>query len=420
MSAAPLPRLGPRPLPLQLLNATAVWLSSRAALPLLKTGSLPLRIELADRARALKQSLAAVASDALAAALDRELRGRAEAFLAGIERYRHHPYRRSLAEPPTLWQEGTTRLLDYGAPGDPAVLVVPSLINRAYILDLTPQTSLVRHLAAAGLRPLVVDWGAPGALERGFGLTEYIAGRLEAAATAAAEAADAGPIGVLGYCMGGLLALALAERRPRLVRALALLATPWSFHAERVSQARLLGSLAEPLVLAFARLGEVPVDVLQALFTAVDPLVGLRKFTRFAGLLPESPAARHFVAVEDWLNDGVPLTVPVMRDCLGGWYGADLPGRGLWQVAGRPVMAGNVHQPALVVVPAQDRIVPPASASALADALPSAERLTPALGHIGMIVAREAPAQVWQPLTAWLCRVLERTGSKTRRGALSK
>ena len=419
MNAALLPRQGPRPLTLQLLNATGVWLSSRAGLPLLRSGSLPLRLDFADRARALKESLAAAPSDALDHALDRELRSRAGTFLDGIARYRHHAYRRDLPEPPLLWQDGTTRLLDYGSPDDPAVLVVPSLINRAYILDLSPETSLLRRLAASGLRPLLLDWGAPEPLERGFGLTDYIAGRLEAAAGIVEDEAR-GSFGLIGYCMGGLLALALAERRPRSVRALALLATPWGFHAERVGHARLLGALAEPLAMAFAALGELPVDVLQALFTAVDPLVALRKFTRFAELAPESGAARHFVAVEDWLNDGVPLALPVARECLAGWYGADLPGRGEWRIAGRPVLPARVKQPALIVVPAQDRIVPPASAAALADALPAAERLTPALGHIGMIVGREAPRQVWQPLTAWLRRLLPRTGSKMRRGGLSR
>ena len=416
---APLPRQGPRPLPLQLWNATGIWLSSRVGLPLLRSGSLPLRLDFADRARALKESLAAAPSDALDRALDRELRSRAGAFLDGIARYRYHAYRRDLPEPPLLWQEGTTRLLDYGSRDDPAVLVVPSLINRAYILDLSPETSLLRRLAAQGLRPLLLDWGAPEALERGFGLTEYIAGRLEAAADVVEEEAH-GSFGLIGYCMGGLLALALAARRPRTASALALLATPWGFHAEREGHARLLGALAEPLARVFAPLGELPVDVLQALFTAVDPLVAMRKFTRFAELAPESPAARHFVAVEDWLNDGVPLALPVARECLGGWYGADLPGRGAWRIAGRPVLPARVKQPALIVVPAQDRIVPPASAAALADALPAAERLTPALGHIGMIVGREAPRQVWQPLAQWLRRLLPRTGSKMRRGGLSR
>jgi polyhydroxyalkanoate synthase subunit PhaC len=422
----PLPplRQGPRPLPLHLLTATASWLGSRAALPLLKSGSLPWRPELAPAASRLQESLAAAALEDISAALDRELCGRAETFLAGIARYRRHPYRRPAAEPPTLWRAGTSRLLDYGPTGAPPVLVVPSLINRAYILDLAPGNSLMRFLSGAGLRPLLLDWGSPDGLERNFGLTDYIAGRLEAAAVAAAAIAGA-PFAVIGYCMGGLLALALAARRPDLVRALALLATPWCFHAERAGQARFLGTLAEPFGAAFAPLGVLPVDMLQALFAALDPLLALRKFTRFAGLPGDSAAVEAFVAVEDWLNDGVSLALPVARECLGGWYGADTPGRGLWRVAGAAVVPAEIIQPCLVVVPAQDRIVPPASAAALADRLPIVERLMPPLGHIGMVVSREAPAIVWRPLARWLGdqiapkRSRLRAGSKSRRRRLS-
>jgi polyhydroxyalkanoate synthase subunit PhaC len=326
---------------------------------------------------------------------------RAALFLDGVERYRRHPYRRDLAEPPLLWQEGTTRLLDYRPRGGPPVLVVPSLINRAYILDLAPGQSLLRHLAAQGLRPLLLDWGAPGAAERRFGLGDYITQRLEPAAAVARQAGGAPPI-VLGYCMGGLLALALAARKPALVSALALLATPWRFHAERAEQARLLGTLAEPIARSHAALGEVSVDVLQALFAAQDPLLALRKFSRFAELPQDSAAARGFVALEEWLNDGVPPPIPVARECLGGWYGEDLPGRGKWRVGGKAIRPREIDKPALIVVPAQDRIVPPATAAALADELPRAETLTPRLGHIGMIVARDAPSAVWAPLADWL------------------
>ncbi|MGO8916168.1 MAG: alpha/beta fold hydrolase [Stellaceae bacterium] len=271
------PRLGPRPLPLHLASAATLWMSSRAALPLLRAGLLPWRPELLAAASALRRSLEPVAADAFAAAVDAELRARGDSFVSGLDRYRHHPYRRALDDPPALWQEGSTRLLDYGAGGGVPVLVVPSLINRAYILDLAEGKSLLRFLAGEGLRPLLVDWGKPGAVERGFDLTDYIAGRLEGAAAAAMAAAGA-PLAVLGYCMGGLLALALAERRPGLVACLALLASPWDFHAERAGQARLLGEIAAPLARCFAALGEVPVDMLQLLFAALDPLLALRKF----------------------------------------------------------------------------------------------------------------------------------------------
>ena len=394
-------RLGPRPLPLHLSTAAATWSSSRAALALLNSGSLRWKPELAEAASALRQSLAAVPPEDFAAAVDAELTSRADLFLRGLERYRRHSYRRVLTAPPVLWRDGSSSLVDYGPAGGVPVLVVPSLVNRSYILDLAEDKSLLRFLASCGLRPLLIDWGRPDAAERRFGLSDYIAGRLEAAAEAAVTAAGT-PVAVVGYCMGGLLALALAQRRPQLVSALALLATPWDFHADRPEQARLLGGLAEPLLRGFAGLGEVPVDVLQMLFSALDPLLAVRKFTRFAGLAEGSADERDFVAVEDWLNDGVPLALPVAVECLVGWYGENTPGQDRWLVAGRPVLPRQLSISSLVVVPAQDRIVPPATAVALAERLPGAERLTPPLGHIGMMVAREAPTAVWQPLARWL------------------
>jgi poly(3-hydroxyalkanoate) synthetase len=103
---------------------------------------------------------------------------------------------------------GTTTLLDYCRDATtPTVLVVPSLIDRYYVHDLLPERSSLQHLASSGLRSLVIDWQAPGSQERPFDLIDDIAGRLEAASAAARQIAD-GPIGVVGYCMGGLLALA--------------------------------------------------------------------------------------------------------------------------------------------------------------------------------------------------------------------
>ena len=404
-SPSPGPRLGPRPLPVHLAMATMTWLGSRAALPLLSSDSPAWRPEFRPALAAIAQALQGAEARAFAAAVDRAIDERYHRLVAGIEAYRRHPYQRALREPAVLWQEGSTRLLDYRAPGanaaGPTLLVVPSLINRAYILDLTPARSLLRSLAAAGTRPLLVDWGPPGALERGFGLTEYIAGRLERTLDAALAAAR-GPVVLVGYCMGGLLALALALRRRRDVAALACLATPWDFHAERASQAKLLGATIGTFGPLIANIGELPVDAIQALFTGVDPFQVIRKFVGFAELDPGSERAELFVAVEDWLNDGVPLAAGVARECLGGWYGDNLTGRNQWRVAGELVRPIELSLPSLVVIPDHDRIVPPAAALALARALPGAEQLRPAAGHIGMIVGAGAVERLYQPLARWL------------------
>ncbi|MFC7551455.1 alpha/beta fold hydrolase [Pseudoroseomonas wenyumeiae] len=141
------------------------------------------------------------------------------------------------------------------------------------MLDLLPGHSMLRHLAARGCRVLLLDWGWPGEVERRFTLTDYIAGRLERA-LAAPPVAALGPVALVGYCMGGLLALAAALRRPERVRALALLATPWDFAAggpEAAERARGLAALLPGLEPVLQATGSLPVDAIQSLFAMLDP-----------------------------------------------------------------------------------------------------------------------------------------------------
>ncbi len=397
------PRLGPRPLPLHLLTAAMNYASSNAALPLLSNGLLTWNPLLAKNAAGLQKDLASAEGGALAAAVDREGRRRLGEFLSGVERYRAHPYRRDLEFPPAVWADGTTRLYDYGRDGAKGlpVLIIPSLINRAYILDLSSRRSFLRWLADQGVWPFLLDWDAPGAMERQFTLTDYIRGRLEPALDCVAGLTGERPV-VAGYCMGGLLAAALAQRRLRDIQGLVLLATPWDFHAVRPEQARGIAYLVSGWEGIMGALGELPVDLLQALFAALDPQLGERKFTAFAALDPGSNQARDFVALEDWVNDGVPLAAPVARECLFGWYGANSAAARQWRVDGRPVDPAALDLPALAIIPANDRIVPPRSALALADAMPRAARLSPAAGHIGMMVGRGVEETVWRPLLDWL------------------
>ena len=381
--------------------------SCASAWPHLKNGWMPWSQNLAAAGSALQEDLENVNPDSFATALADELSRRHDRFLTGLETYRSHPFHRDLPAPPALWEAGPTRLLDYGAtsPAGEAgrpVLVIPSLVNRSYILDLAKDHSFLRFLSSRGLRPLLIDWGTPGREELGRSLGDYISGDMAAALDVAVGIADGEPVPVIGYCMGGTLAAALAVLAPGKISALILLAAPWDFH---------IGTNGPPIAVTAGRSGLeqlistegcLSVEALQSMFFSLDPLQGWTKFQTFAEVAADSPAADRFVALEDWLNDGVPLAAGVARECLFGWYGDNSPAGGIWEVCGQIIDPAGIACQTLGIIPAQDRIVPPASAQALLDKIPDATSLSPQAGHIGMMAGRRAEAQLWKPLAEWI------------------
>jgi polyhydroxyalkanoate synthase subunit PhaC len=412
---APLRRRGPRPLLLHLTLAMLRSTASRATSPSSNPASPSSSTAFAEATAAIAAALrdpahADNAAEAFPRAVVEETLRQDADLIAGIAAYRRHPYARALDDPHAVWTESETRLLDYGSPDGgvtngggervPA-LFVPSLVNRAYVLDLAPGHSMLRWLATQGVRPLLLDWGWPTEVERRFTMTDYVAGRLERAMAAAAGLTGSKPA-LVGYCMGGTLAVAAAARRPDLLSGLALLAAPWDFHAADREQAQTLARalpLFEP-ALAFNQ--TLPVDLLQVLFALLDPWGVADKYRGFARLDHDSARARLFVALEDWLNDGVPLAAPVARECLAGWYGENTPARGTWRIAGMPVDPASVRLPTFVAAPARDRIVPPESARPLAALIPGAVLIEPAAGHIGMAAGGTAEPVLWRPLRDWL------------------
>lgn len=313
---------------------------------------------------------------------------RSRAALAGLRAYQEAERQPRPPAMPVVARAGRACVRDYGGEGPP-VLFVPSLINPPDVLDLAEGNSLLRWLAGAGVRPLLVDWGSPAAEERDLDVGGHVERLLLPLLEAIGE-----PVAVAGYCLGGTMAAAAAARYP--VTALALIAAPWNFSGFPDGARSDLVSLwqnARPTVEA---LGMLPMEVLQTSFWKIDPARTVAKFEAFGAMDPDSGAARAFVALEDWANDGPPLTLAAGRQLLEDFFGEDLPGRGLWRVGGEPVDLSRIDCPILNVVSTTDRIVPEASAPDLGD------RITLALGHVGMVVGSRARSGLWEPLALWL------------------
>ena len=319
---------------------------------------------------------------------------RRAAALAGLRAFQQAPRPPRAPAPAVLARCGRATLHDYGqgaAPGRPVVFV-PSLINPPFVLDLAPDNSLLRWLAGQGIRPLLVDWGTPAPADRDQDIDAHVTGLLLPLLAALPE-----PPVLVGYCLGGTMAMAAAQLHP--VAGLALIATPWHFAGFGTTARARVAALWQAAGPGCDALGLVPIEVLQAGFWRLDPARTVAKFEAFGKLAPESAKARVFVALEDWANAGAPLPYAAGRQLFEGFFAGDLPGTGRWRVAGRTITPDTLACPAVDFVAQGDRIVPADSAAGLAARHPVAA------GHVGMVVGSRAPALLWEPLADWISRV---------------
>lgn len=298
------------------------------------------------------------------------------------------------ATAPVVARCGRVQLRDFGGNGPP-LLFVPSLINPPTVLDLLDDHSLLGWIATQGFRVLLVDWGTPGETDRGIDIAGHVSDYL----VPLIETLDEPPL-LAGYCLGGTMAMAAAILTP--VRALALIATPWNFagfgdsaRADQASLWRVSQSPAEAL-------GLLPMEVLQSGFWRLDPARTVNKYAAFAGMPPGSLGANRFVAVEDWANDGPPLTYAAAREIFDDFFDANVTGRGEWRVGGRTIAPERLGCPTFDIISTVDNIVPAATASGLP------HRLILDLGHVGMIVGSRAPQRLWQPLAAFMSSAAQR------------
>ena len=312
---------------------------------------------------------------------------RMQAALAGLRKYQEAARPAPAAPMPALAGAHGATLRDYGGAG-PAVLFVPSLINPPNVLDMG-ERSLLRWLGGRGRRVLLLDWGWPGPDRREMSVAGHVERILLPLMAELGE-----PVDLVGYCLGGTMALAAAQLGP--ARSVATLAAPWHFAGfpddARAHLARLWDG-AQPAVTA---LGLLPMEVLQCAFWNLDPARTIAKFEAFASL--EGAEADTFVMLEDWANDGPPISEAAAREMFEGLFRDDLPGSGHWRVAGETIDPESLQIPLLNIVSTTDRIVPAATAAG------AGERLDLALGHVGMVVGSRARAMLWEPLEAWLSR----------------
>jgi polyhydroxyalkanoate synthase len=333
-------------------------------------------------------------------AVQQEALNRYKLFLEGYIRYKQIQDQPKRLQAPVVKQLGHATLRDYGAlygasSNAKPVLVIPSLINRSYIFDLSPGFSFLEHMVKNNLHPFLVDWGQVTEEKEQHSFENLLHSILFPFSDSIKKLTSRPKISLMGYCMGGLFGLAAAQDRSRFDR-LALLATPWDFHAGNNSTQR--DTLLEMVKQELDLRNYLSTFCLQMIFHFIDPTAAIRKFSKFAEMPAETPDYYRFLALEQWVNDSVPLSRHWAEEIFGKWYKENS------FAVSRKMMGKPLNQsiPTLKVMGEQDRIVPFACAQALNDVLPQSESLNVPLGHVGLLVSQRAKDLVWQHLMDWL------------------
>jgi polyhydroxyalkanoate synthase len=306
-----------------------------------------------------------------------------------------------------VWQRDTARLWRYRSDQRtcaPPVLIVHSLISKAYILDLLPGNSMVGFLVGEGFDVYLLDWGRVYPADAENTLETYVEDYIPRAIAAACASSDTDELTLAGYCLGGVLALLLAASDPGpAVRNLVALTTPADFSELGFLSQMFVEGRLDPADVVDST-GIVPARVLDQGFQSLKPTDALVQQVNVLQNLWNDQWLTGFIAMNKWARDQAPLPGAVFRQIVERLVRDNSLAEGRVALGKREVSLGDIECPFLNVYCKRDEIVPPRSAAPLTGLVGSKDVTELCLdsGHVGLVAGRQA-AKVARPQIAdWI------------------
>ena len=239
------------------------------------------------------------------------------------------------------------------------LLIVPSWIMKYYILDLTPEDSMVKYLVSQGHTVFMISWNNPDGADRDLSMEDYLQlGVLDAIAAVQARFPGTG-IHAAGYCLGGTLlaiaAAALGARPGSPLKSVSLLAALTDFHEPGE-----LGLFIDESQIAFledlmARRGYLDGREMAGAFALINS-----KDLVWSKLVHEYLMGAHtpMTALRAWNADATRLPARMHSEYLRGLYLHNDLAEGRYRVAGKAVALSDLRVPMFVIATERDHVSP--------------------------------------------------------------
>ncbi len=282
------------------------------------------------------------------------------------------------------------------------LLVVGSLINRHYILDLLPQISIIRYFQQLGFDVYATDWRRPTIKDENMSLGSYVYEYLENAVDKVEEITGSKNVTLFGYCWGGILSLIYSALHPEKVRNLILHATPLDFgKSPTVLESWIKSFDVERFVKIF---GNVPSSFLNIAFFMRNPLEALLKYQIYFSQPRSTKEIIQFMAVESWLYDSVPIIGKAFEQIITDIYKKNLLIKNKMMLGKDYINLQKITIPVLNIVGTEDDLVSAESSRTITDIISSKDKKTLEFptGHVGLCISRSAHKKLWPEVGKWL------------------